>query len=465
MRKISRRDIIWSYLGQIANLTVHIVLTPLIAIKLSASELGLWYTFTSIYTFITFFDTSFSPLILKNATYCISGARALSREGFCLEKDEKPNYELLRNLLCASRKIYRTVAFIFFVLLIMIGSPYILYISKGQIEPSCLGAWLIYALGIGINFYIIYLPSFLKGIGYIADSQKIFVISRFIQLLISIIGVTAGWGIYALSLGFLGGSFLILVLSMRAVKKIEYLDLAKMKVQGRNVKEIINVIWFNAKKMIFVTMGRYFSTQGGILICSTFISLEISGAYGLTMQALQAVASISNIYLQTLIPSISAASIENRNTERKEGFAAGICMFWLLYPIGIFMVNIICNPILRLLHANTMLLKTQPYLILACGYFFLANYVNFNIVYESQNSIPHVKAEFLFGVMNLCGTVLASAIFNSGIWGIILIQTLMPLCFNAWYWPKKIMTVLGTDIKELFFEGVKKIKLQFFRKD
>lgn len=459
MGKLNKKDIVWSYFGQISNLTVHIMLTPLIAVKLSAGELGLWYTFTSIYTFITFFDTSFSPLILKNATYCISGAENLSKEGFGVQKSGRPNYELLNDLLCASKKIYRTVAFLFFILLVTIGSIYILFISKDQIDGPYLGAWLIYALGIGINFYIIYLPSVLKGIGHIADSQKIFVLSRSIQLILSIIGVLLGGGLYALSFGFLCGSLLIFIFSTKMAGKIEYLDLRKGKT--KNTNEIINIIWFNAKRMVLVTIGRYFSTQGGILICSTFISLEISGAYGLTMQALQAVASISNIYLQTLIPSISAASIKNNNKERKASFSAGICMFWLLYPIGILLVGVFCNPFLRLLHANTVLLEGLPFGILATGYFFLANYVNFNIVFESQNRIPHTKAEFIFGVVNLCGMFIVSAIFDFKIWGIILMQTLMPLCFNAWYWPRQVMRMLNANIKELFFLGVKRIKLQF----
>lgn len=459
MRKLNKKDIGWSYLGQISNLTVHIMLTPLIAIKLSAGELGLWYTFTSIYTFITFFDTSFSPLILKNATYCINGAENLSKEGFGVQKSGRPNYELLNDLLCASRKIYQTVAFIFFTLLVTMGSFYILFISKDQIDSSCLGAWLVYALGIGINFYIIYLPSILKGIGHIADSQKIFVVSRSIQLILSVVGVLVGGGLYALSFGFLCGSLLIFIFSTKTAKKIEFLNLRKEKT--KNTKEIINIIWFNAKKMILVTIGRYFSTQGGILVCSTFISLEISGAYGLTMQALQAVASISNIYLQTLIPSISAASIKNDNKERKASFSAGICMFWVLYPIGIFMVGVICNPFLRLLHANTVLLEGLSFAVLATGYFFLANYVNFNIISESQNRIPHTKTEFLFGVVNLCGMIIASSIFDIKIGGIIFIQTLIPLCFNAWYWPRQIMIMLNANIKELFVLGVRRIKQQF----
>lgn len=464
MKKVSNRDIIWSYLGQVANLTVHIILTPLIAVKLPANELGLWYTFTSIYTFITFFDTSFSPLILKNATYCISGAKELSKEGFGVQSIGEPNYELLHDLVCAAKKIYRTVSLFFLFFLTTIGSLYILHITKNEIDISCLGAWFIYALGIGVNFYIIYLPSILKGIGYIANSQKIFVISRSIQLAISIIGVMVGGGLYALAFGFFVGSALIYILSIRVAGSIPFLNFRSKEKDKVKVKELIEIIWFNAKKMALVTMGRYFSTQGGILVCSTFVSLEASGAYGLTMQALQAVASISNIFLQTMIPSISSASIRKDNIERKVCFSAGMCVFWVLYPLGIIMVNIVCNPLLRILHANTMLLDTVPFFVVSIGYFLLANYVNFNIIYESQNYIPHMKAEFAFGIINMCGLIVVSKVFDMGIWGIIFVQTLMPLCYNAWHWPYRVIKLLDTSLKEIVCIGTDKIKRRAMKK-
>lgn len=463
MKKLSNQDIIWSYLGQIANLTVHILLTPLIAVKLSASEVGLWYTFTSIYTLVTFFDTSFSPLILKNATYCISGAKELTKEGFCVRNMDRPNYDLLNELVCAARKIYKFVSFTFFLLLIFVGSPYIIYITKGQMDFTCLGAWFLYALGIGINFYIIYMPSVLKGIGYIAGAQKIFVISRTVQLAVSVVGVLMGAGIYALSFGFLTASFLIFLFSVRLAKKVSFLRLRSEKTEKQRVNEIVGIIWYNAKKMVLVTIGRYFSTQGGILICSTFISLEMSGAYGLTMQALQAVASVSNIYLQTLIPSISAASIRDDKAGCKEGFSAGICVFWTLYPVGVIFVETLCNPLLGLLHANTMLLEAFPFFVLAFGYFFLSNYVNFNIVFESRNRIPHMKAEFGFGIFNLCSMIALCQFFHMGIWGIILNQTLLPLLYNAWHWPGKAIQLLDADIKDMFFTGGRKIRQQFLK--
>lgn len=463
MKKLSNRDIIWSYLGQIANLTVHILLTPLIAIRLSANELGLWYTFTSIYTLVTFFDTSFSPLILKNATYCISGAKELTNEGFCVQNIGSPNYDLLNELVCVAKNIYRLVSITFFLLLIFAGSPYIIYITKGQMDISCLGAWFLYALGIGINFFIIYMPSILKGIGYIADAQKIFVISRSIQLIVSIIGIMMGGGVYALSFGFLLASLLIFFLSVRLVNKISFLKFRSENFEKSRVREIVGIIWYNAKKMVLVTIGRYFSTQGGILICSTFISLEMSGAYGLTMQALQAVASISNIYLQTLIPSISAASIRDDQTECKESFSGGIFVFWLLYPTGVFLVGTICNPLLNILHANTMLLEPAPFFVIAFGYFFLSNYVNFNIIYESRNRIPHMKAEFGFGIINLCGMVLFCWLFRLGIWGIIINQTVLPLLYNAWHWPGQVVKLLNSNIKEMIVTGSYKIRRQFLK--
>ena len=80
-RAVGRKDVIWSYIGQIINYGVHILLTPIISVKLSSYELGLWYTFTRICTLVNFFVTGFSPPIMRHSSYCAGGARQPLKAG------------------------------------------------------------------------------------------------------------------------------------------------------------------------------------------------------------------------------------------------------------------------------------------------------------------------------------------------------------------------------------------------
>lgn len=461
MKSLSKKDVIWSYLGQISNLSVHVILTPVIAVMLPAGEIGLWYTFTSIYTLLTFFDTSFSPLILKNAAYCMCGAKQLFHEGFGEIADGNPNYGLLQALIQASQTLYKYTALLFLGILLLLGSPYILYITRASFSNTYLIAWIIYSLGIGINFYTIYLPSAIRGMGYISNAQKIFVISRSIQLLISVCGILLGGGIMALAGGFFAGSVLIYILSHKTLGKLGIFKNNIREAGQYDKKNILKIIWFNAKKMIFVSLGRYFATQGGILVCSTYISLEMSGSYGLTMQALQALASISNIYLQAMVPGMSSAAARNDKKTCKTLFAAGISAYWLLYPLAILAAGLLCNPLLRLIGAKTFLLDTGPFFIVATGYFFLSNFVNFNLVLESNNNIPHAGAEFLFGILNLLFSAVFIKVFDSGIWGLIIMQTVLPLCYNDWIWPRRVLKLLDTNLIEIIKTGYRNMTKVF----
>ena len=104
-KELRKWDIIWSYMGQIVHYGVHILLTPIISVRLSSYEFGLWYTFTSIFTLINFFDTGFSPLIMRNAAYCMGGARELLKEGITAQGEEGAgcNYGLLKTLYKTAR--------------------------------------------------------------------------------------------------------------------------------------------------------------------------------------------------------------------------------------------------------------------------------------------------------------------------------------------------------------------------
>lgn len=72
-----------------------------------------------------------------------------------------------------------------------------------------------------------------------------------------------------------------------------------------------------------------------------------------------------------------------------------------------------------------------------------------------------MKSEILFVIVNLLGLILNSAAFDLSMWEIILVQTVMPLTYNAWHWPHQIMKMLDTNLKDMVRMGINNIELQF----
>lgn len=457
---LRKKDIIWSYLGQVINYGVHILLTPIISVKLSSYELGLWYTFTSIFTLINFFDTGFSPLIMRNAAYCIGGAKELLKEGILSHGHQDKaecNYGLLKTLYKTARKLYGFTAAVFFALLIIAGIPYIKFITRDCFRVEYVNAWVIYSVGIALNVFMIFLPAFLKGIGSIAEVQRSYAIGRGIQLLISIAGVFAGYGIMALAVGFLCGNTLICMMTYW-----HYLRKWREKIREAEgvmtQKTVLTVLWFNAKKLGMVAFGRYMATQGNIVVCSTFLSLEISAGYGLTVQALQAISSISMIYLQTVVPSISKAKVEKNIREERQLFSTAMVIYWGSYLLASIALICFANPLLSLIGANTRLVE-MPLLILAVVAFFLQyNQICFSLYIGMGNEVPYMKGEFFSGAAVIASAFLLARYTGFGLTGILLAQGLVQALYNDWKWPLTVCKKLELGIGGIMDTGMKSIK-------
>lgn len=465
-QQLGKKDVYWSYIGQSINYGVHIILTPIISVKLSSYELGLWYTFTSIFTLVNFFDTGFSPLIMRNAAYCMGGAKTLLREGILQETSkESPgaNFGLLHTLYLTASRLYRSIAFVFLMLLLGAGIPYIRYITRTDFRPEYMVAWVIYTLGIAINVFMIFLPAFLKGMGSIAQVQRLYAIGRGTHLVFSIIGVLCGYGIVSLASGFLLGN-LIICLGAYQHYFSKWSKLVRGATAQMSVREVLSVLWFNARKLGLVAIGRYLTTQGNILICSTFLTLEISASYGLTIQALQAMCSVSMIYLQAVVPSISAAKVTGQKEREQKHFATAMTIYWGFYICGSVALYFLANPLLKLIHANTTLLGGWL-LVFAMVLFFLQyNQICFSLYIGMGNKVPYMKGEFFSGVAVVALAFVSAYFTPFGIVGILVVQFVAQACYNDWKWPLEACREIGMNPLQLAQLGLQQIAGLFRRK-
>ena len=77
----SRRDFLWNFGGTFFRMGSSFLLLPFLLAFLGDDELGLWYVFLAVSSFVTLFQAGFAPTFARNVAYCWSGARALSKRG------------------------------------------------------------------------------------------------------------------------------------------------------------------------------------------------------------------------------------------------------------------------------------------------------------------------------------------------------------------------------------------------
>ena len=72
--KISKKDLIWSYITQFFQMASGLITLPLILKMLSEEVIGLNYLMLTISSLIALFDFGFAPQFGRNITYLFSGA-------------------------------------------------------------------------------------------------------------------------------------------------------------------------------------------------------------------------------------------------------------------------------------------------------------------------------------------------------------------------------------------------------
>ena len=160
--KLTKRDIIWSYIGTILSMGINFIMLPFLMYFLDGDMLGLWYVFASIGALATLFDFGFGVTFARNITYAWSGARSLKKEGVNFSENITPDFVLIKKVLLTCKIIYGIIAGTSILALLTVGTYYIMYISRDVEGNSQIVAWIIYSVGIFLNLYYGYYASFLR---------------------------------------------------------------------------------------------------------------------------------------------------------------------------------------------------------------------------------------------------------------------------------------------------------------
>lgn len=459
--KLSNKDYIWSYIGVIVSVGSYLVMTPFALLFLSEDMYGLWGVFQSISAITLLFDFGFSTTFARNINYCWSGATELKKTGVHFSESGQPNFVLMKKTITACRRVFLFVSLLALLLMVSIGSFYIVHICKSQsslFEP--LVAWGFYVTAIFLSLYYGYYNSFLRGVGAISDANKITALSRISQMVLTIILLFLGLGIIGTGIAYLLYGFMFRLLGKRAFFRFngigESLKSVKEKASKKEIRTIFSIVWFNAGREGLVTLANYLANQSCTIICSLFLPLSVTGIYSLAVQVATAISNISGALYTANQPVLQAAYISNDKKKTKDTMSLIVFSYVSLYIIGTALAVFIGLPILKIIKPNIAL--TVP-IMLGCGaYQFILKFRNcYTSYFSCTNRIPYVKS-FLFS-STLC-VVLAYVIMkwtSLGIWGLILAQIISQVIYNAWAWTIKAHREMQLSIKATLQIGYKEL--------
>ncbi|MCR5742964.1 MAG: hypothetical protein K6F92_04435 [Lachnospiraceae bacterium] len=430
------------------------IITPIIVIFLKTEELGLWYTFASINAFACLLDLGFSQNFLRNFAFAWGGAKELEKEGVAKQSAGEPNKRLYSILLSASSKLYLVISSVAFIALLIIGTPYILYIMRGY-EQSYLVPWLVYAFAIFINLMFGWWFSALEGAGKIAKAQQAITIGNIANFVVVIVCMFLRVGLIGLALAYLINGLVSRAVAQYYFHKnvITKQEIAALQsdVSSSEIKQTVFTIWFNAKKNAVVTLAETLSGQLGTIICSGVISVEVTASYGLCCQIANIVTTIAVSNHTANMPVYANLwTNDDKQTIRKLYSRAIFAYMTISIVIGVLAI-VFGVPVIRIIKPSIEL----PYMMLLLV---IITYV-FDNLYSSnakfiatKNKIPYVKDNIIALILVILLYILLLRGFELGVYGLIVGKVLGKL-FLYIKWNHYAFKMVDCSFLQLNAEG------------
>ena len=456
---ISKRDVIWSYLGHFFNIAAGFITLPLILHMLSTEEIAMNYLMLSVSTLVALMDFGFTPQINRLVSYVYSGATTLSKEGYTEEHSDEVCYPLLFKLIKVTKKIFNRISLIALLLLLTFGSWYMYGVTEGytNVDNSLL-IWVVFSFSTYFTIYYKYYDALLVGRGYIKESKKTILYSKIFNIILVFALLLCGAGLLGVCIANLLSPFL-----GRAMAHYYFYDkntrerLLGIQVEPKEEKEIFDAIWYNAKKTGINFIGTYCTRQFGMFISGLFLSAPVVASYGLMMQLVSILSTISSTMLNTYLPKIISFRISGDRENTIKTFSFTIVVYQLLFIIGASTIVLFGPWALNVIRSNAIL-PTLPILLLYLSVAFLEeHHSNFAIFISTSNRIPFVPAALTSGVLICLGDFLILKLTDLGLLGIILVQGIVQLAYNNWHWPKRVLNEYNITLFSFVITGFKEL--------
>lgn len=453
---LSKQDILWSYIGTILSMGANLLMLPFLMIFLDENTLGLWYVFASIGAIATLFDFGFGVTFARNVTYAWAGARELKKEGAELAINSEPDYRLMKKVLKTCKIIYGIIAGSALLLLLTLGTGYVIFVSREINGYTYIIAWIIYAVAVFLNLYYGYYASFLRGVGNVAQANKNTVWARLLQIILMVVLLFMKFGLIGACVAYLAYGTLFRLLGKYYFYKYkgigENLSKVKYEPSGDEIKEMISIVWHNAWRDGAISLCNYCCNQVSTLICSAYLSLAETGTYSIGVQIASAIATIAGTLYNTYQPELQVAYISADKDKMRKTMSMIVVSFVYLFFLGTASFCVIGIPFLKLIKPSAVV--SIPILIGLCVYQFILKYRNcYTSYFSCTNRIIYVGGFTISAILCVGLSFVAIGPLNMGIWGLISAQIISQAVYNLWKWPSLGHKELGLSIKDMIYIG------------
>ncbi len=443
---IGKKDLLWSIFANIFKLGSGIILFPFILYKLPSETIAFWVVFTSISALAGLLDFGFKPTFARSISYIYSGSKNLMPRGYdIIEKENLNNidFSLLKCTIKAMKYYYTRIAFIVLLALLSIGTYYIyslLHKYNGSHWDIYI-SWAILCVLTSYNLYTLYFDALLTGRGNIKEYNKFVLCGNIVYLSFAAILISLGYGLVAIVSAQFLSTFIIRLLSYRCYydkSTTDNLDNAN----DDKFRDVLLSIYPNAIKVGLTSIAGFITSKSAIFIGSLYLSLEVMGQYGITLQLVSIIGTLSVVYANVYMPKVFQWRIENStDLIKKQYYKSAFVLLSIFIIIGVS-VFLFGNYLLLLMKSKTEILSGTILVIMLLAQYLETNHYLASIYLLSKNEVPYFKASILSAFATLILLVILIYILDEKIWALVLAPAICQLAYQNWKWPLLVIREL-----------------------
>ncbi len=189
-----------------------------------------------------------------------------------------------------------------------------------------------------------------------------------------------------------------------------------------------------------------------------YLPLAVSGSFGLLIQMSAIISGVAVILTNSYMPAFSNYRVTGQTEELKGLFSFSMLVYWVVFIAGTLAVVFLGEPALSLIHSKTHLPAAS-----ICAVYLLVtalegNHSLFASLITTKNEVPFVAAGLISGGIIALLTFLSLQFTSLGLWGVVLVQGIVQLCYNNWYWPRWVLKDLNVSLPRFVQYGFNHLK-------
>lgn len=249
---ITKKDVIWSYIGNFFGIASGMITLPVILHMLSAQEIGMNYIMLSVGALVQLCDCGFVTQFGRNITYVLSGSQSLQRDGVLTTCNNSVDYHLLAVLIKTAQFVYKRLSLLVLFFLLTFGTLYMYHVTSAfTTVDGSLQIWLLYAVSMYFNLYFLYYNALLTGAGMIVESKKAMIFAKIMQIFITFLLLYLNFGLLSVVLANLISPFLSRWYSYRVFFLVKLKKhLVRVLLPRRKLKSFLRQYGFLQKNLV-----------------------------------------------------------------------------------------------------------------------------------------------------------------------------------------------------------------------